>query len=174
VILYRVAWQQEVGRTTIDGIRLDPHDWRSIEPPTRNFTAPDMPHPLDALFGDQAKLLGYDLKREGATLQIDLAWQAQRDITNNYKVFAHVFDPTTETIVAQWDAMPRDNAYPTSRWRADEVVTETLTIPLAVVPPGEYRIAIGLYEPAGRLPVSGATGIDATHQRVILSEAIKP
>ena len=40
VILYRIASQQEVGRTTIDGLRLDPHDWRSIEPPARNFTAP--------------------------------------------------------------------------------------------------------------------------------------
>ncbi len=85
-----------------------------------------MPHPLDAVFGDQIQLLGYDVKREGDVLKIDLAWKALRDITSNYKVFAHVFDPATETIVAQWDAMPRDNAYPTSRWIAGEVVTETL------------------------------------------------
>jgi hypothetical protein len=174
VILYRVASQQEVGRTTIDGLRLDPHDWRPIEPPARNFTAPVMPHALDALFGDQIRLLGYDLKREGDVLQIDLAWQALRDINSNYKVFAHVFDPTTDTIVAQWDAMPRSNAYPTSRWLANEVVTETLTILLTAVPSGEYRLALGLYEPAGRLPVSGTIGIDTAHQRVILPEAIKP
>jgi hypothetical protein len=119
-------------------------------------------------------LLGYDLKREGDVLKIDLAWKALRDITGNYKVFAHVFDPATETIATQWDAMPRDNAYPTSRWIANEVVTETLTIPLTDVPPGEYRIAIGLYEPAGRLPVSGTIGIDVRNQRVILAEAIRP
>ncbi|HTP09939.1 MAG TPA: hypothetical protein VMP08_16895, partial [Anaerolineae bacterium] len=174
VILYRVASQQEVGRTTIDGLRLDPHDWRSIEPLARNFSAPVMPHSLDTIFGDQIRLLGYDLRREGDTLKIDLAWRALRDITSNYKVFAHVFDPATENIVAQWDAMPRDNAYPTSRWITNEVVTETLTIPLTAVPPGDYRIAIGLYEPAARLPVSGTLGIDAAHQRVILPEAIKP
>jgi hypothetical protein len=174
VILYRVASQQEVGRTTIDGIRLDPHDWQSIEPPARNFTAPAMAHALDAVLGDQIRLLGYDLKREGDMLKIDLAWQALHNIDRNYKVFAHVFDPATETIVAQWDAMPRANAYPTSRWIANEVVTETLTIPLTAVLPGDYRIAIGLYEPASRLPVSGTIGIDAAHQRVILPEAIKP
>ncbi len=174
VILYRVASQAEVGRTTIDGIHLDPHAWRAIEPPARNFNAPTMSQPLDAVFGDQIQLLGYDLKREGDTLQIDLAWQARRDITRNYKVFAHIFDPATETIVAQWDAMPRHNAYPTSRWIANEVITETLLIPLANVPPGEYRIAIGLYEPAGRLPVSGTHAIDAAQQRVVLTEAIRP
>jgi hypothetical protein len=176
VILYRIASKQEVGRTAIDGLRLDPHDWRSIEPPTRNFTAPDMPHALDAIFDDQIQLLGYDLKREGegGVLKIDLAWQALRDITGNYKVFAHVYDPATETIAAQWDAMPRDNAYPTSRWIANEVVTETLSIPLTDVPPGEYRIAVGLYEPAGRLPVSGTTGIDAGNRRVKLEEEIGP
>ena len=174
VILYRVASQEEVGRTTIDGLRLDPHDWRSIEPPARNFTAPVMTHPLDAVFGDQIQLLGYDLKREGDTLKIDLAWQALRDITSNYKVFAHVFDPATDKVAAQWDALPRDNAYPTTRWIANEVVTETLTIPLTDVPPGDYRIALGLYEPAGRLPISGTMGIDAANQRVILAEEISP
>jgi hypothetical protein len=174
VILYRVASQQEVGRTTIDGLRLDPHDWRALEPPARNFTTPAMPHTLDAIFGDQIRLLGYDLKREGDVLQIDLAWQAVRDITSNYKVFAHIYDPATETIATQWDAMPRDNAYPTSRWIANEIVTETLTIPLATVPPGDYRLAIGLYEPAVRLPVSGTIGIDAAQQRVVLTETIRP
>ncbi len=174
VILYRIASRQEVGRTAIDGIQLDPHDWRAIEPPAHNFTAPAMPHPLDAVFGDQIQLLGYGLKREGDVLKIDLAWKALRDITSNYKVFAHVYDPRTETIAAQWDAMPRDNAYPTSRWIANEVVTETLTIPMTGVPPGDYRLAVGLYEPAGRLPLSGTTGIDAENRRVILAEKIRP
>ncbi|NTU62104.1 MAG: YfhO family protein [Chloroflexi bacterium] len=173
VILYRIVSQQEVGRTTIDGLRLEPHDWRSIEPPARNFTAPVMPHLLDAVFGDQIQLLGYDLKREGDVLKIDLAWKALRNIDRNYKVFAHVFDPATKAITAQWDAMPRDNAYPTSRWIENEVVTETLTIPLTNVPPGDYRIAVGLYELAGRLTVSGALGIDAGNRRVILAEEMR-
>ena len=174
VILYRIASQAEVGRTTIDGIRLDGHDWRSIEPPARNFTVPALPHALDAVFGDQIQLLGYAVRREGDVLKIDLAWQALRDITGNYKVFAHVFDPATEKAAAQWDAMPRGNAYPTSRWIENEVVTETLTIPLTDVPLGDYRIALGLYEPAGRLPISGTMGIDAANQRVILAEEISP
>jgi hypothetical protein len=174
VILYRVAAQEEVGRATIDGLRLDVHDWRSIAPPARNFTAPVLPHALDAVFGDQIQLLGYAVRREGDVLKIDLAWQALRRIDRNYKVFAHIFDPATEKVAAQWDAMPRDNAYPTSRWIENEVVTETLSIPLTEVAPRDYRIAVGLYEPAGRLPLSGTTGADAGNQRVILAEEIRP
>jgi hypothetical protein len=175
VILYRVASKEEVGRAIIDNIRIDQfHTWKPVAPPSRSFVAPPMSHALDAIFGDQIQLLGYNLKRDRDTLKIDLAWKALRDITANYKVFAHVFDPQTETIAAQWDAMPRDNAYPTSRWLANEVVTETLTIPLAAVPPGAYRVSVGLYEPAGRLPISGTTEIDAANQRVILAEEIKP
>jgi hypothetical protein len=174
VILYRIASRQEAGRATIDGLRLDPHDWRSIEPPARNFTAPAMPHPLDAVFSGQIRLLGYDVKREDDVLKIDLAWQALRDITRNYKVFAHVYDPVTEAIAAQWDALPRDNAYPTSRWIANEVITETLAIPLTGVPAGDYRLAVGVYEPAGRLPVSGTARIDVGNRRVVLEEEIKP
>ncbi len=173
VILYRVDSRQEVGRTTIDNLRVDQlHAWQPVEPSARNFSAPQMPHSLDATFDDQIQLLGYDLKHEGETLKIDLAWKALRDTDQNYKVFAHVFDPVTEQIVAQWDTMPRNNAYSTSRWLKNEVVTETLSIPLTGVPAGEYRVAIGLYESAGRLPVSGAVGIDAANQRVILEEKV--
>ncbi len=131
-----------------------------------------MSHPLDATFGNQIHLLGYDLKRDGEVLNINLAWQALRDIDQNYKVFAHVFDPVTEQIVAQWDAMPRNNTYPTSRWIENEVVTETISIPLTGVPAGEYRVALGLYNSGGRLPVSGTVGIDAANQRVILEEKV--
>ena len=174
VILYRIASKEEAGRTTIDGLRLDSPDWQAIEPPARNFTAPALPHPLDVIFGNQIRLLGYAVNRTGDVLTIDLAWQALRDIAGNYKVFAHVYDPATETIAAQWDAMPRDNAYPTSRWLADEVVTETLTIPLTGVPAGDYRIALGLYDATGRLSLSGTTEVDAGKRRVILAQAIRP
>jgi len=42
------------------------------------------------------------------------------------------------------------------------------------VPAGDYRIAVGLYEPAGRLPISGMIGVDAGNRRVILEEEIRP
>jgi hypothetical protein len=102
-------------------------------------------------------------------LTLTPAWKALTNISANYKVFVHVFDPATEKIVAQFDAMPHNNAYPTSRWLNGEVVTDTIAISLADVPIGSYRIALGLYlPPSDRLPVSGQKDVD----RVILAEAV--
>lgn len=172
VIVYRAASQQELGRTTIDGLRVDQiGDWRSIEPPARSFTAPALTQPLDVTFGDQIRLLGYDLIRADRSLTLKLAWQAQRAIDQNYKVFVHVFDPATEKIVAQSDVMPRNNAYPTSRWIGGEVITDTITLSLADAPPGAYRIAVGLFDDNGRLPISGS-GAEVANQRVVLADVI--
>lgn len=175
VILYRVASKEEVGRTTLDNIPLgSTYTWRSIEPPPRDFVEPPVPTRVDAIFGDQIELLGYDLAQDAATLIITPTWKAVTGVDSNYKVFVHVFDPATEKIVAQSDAMPRDNAYPTSRWLRGEVISDTIVLPLDAVPPGSYRIAIGLYDPAtsDRLPIGGDRNIDAANRRVILDDVI--
>ncbi len=173
VIVYRVASQQELGRTTIDGLRVDQvGDWRGVEPPARTFTPPPLSHSLGVTFNDQIRLLGYDLTRGDRSITVNLAWQALRDIDQNYKVFVHVFDPATEKIVAQSDVMPRNNTYPTSRWISGEVITDTITLSLADAPPGDYRIAIGLFNETGRLPISGS-GAQVANQRVVLDEVIE-
>jgi hypothetical protein len=168
-----VASQIEVGRTTIDGLHLDEnYTWRNVEPPGRNFTLFPLPHPLAVTYGDQIRLMGYEVARTDRTVTLNIAWQALRDIDQNYKVFVHVFDPATAKIVAQSDLMPRNNAYPTSRWIMGEVVTDTLALSLADAPPGSYRVAIGLFDEAGRLPISGA-GSEVANQRVVLDEVIE-
>jgi hypothetical protein len=173
VILYRVASQAEVGRATMAGLRLDEFDvWRSVEPPARNFGVPPLAHPLRVTFGDQIRLLGCDVVRDDRALTLQVAWQAVRDLDQNYRVFVHVFDPATETIVAQSDAMPRHDAYPTSRWIGGEVVTDTIGLSLADASPGSYRIAFGLFDAAGRLPTSGS-GADVANRRVVLDEVIE-
>jgi hypothetical protein len=173
VIMYRVASQQELGRTTIDGLRVDQlGDWRSVEPPARGFALPTVAHSLDVTFGDQIRLLGYDVTRVNGALTVNLAWQALRDIDQNYKVFVHLFEPAAEKIVAQSDVMPRNNTYPTSRWLSGEVITDTIALSLADVPPGSYRVAIGLFDESGRLTISGS-GAEVANQRVVLDEVIE-
>ena len=161
MILYHIASRQEAGRTTVDGLRLDPHDWRPVEPPARNFTAPAMPHSLDAVFGDQIQLLGYEIRREGGVLKIDLAWKALRDITGTYKVFAHLFDPATGDSVAQADAQPYQGWRPTTLWWPGDPQVDNLTkISLDGLPPGRYSIALGVYDSATmqRLPATDNQG----------------
>ncbi|HZY45654.1 MAG TPA: hypothetical protein VFF70_12990, partial [Anaerolineae bacterium] len=58
-ILYRVASKEEVGRTTLDGLRLDStYAWTAIEPPLRDLVERPVPIRVDAIFGDQIELLG--------------------------------------------------------------------------------------------------------------------
>ncbi len=173
VIVYRAASQTEVGRTAIDGLRVDQSGaWRSIAPPVRNFTLPTMTNTLAVDYGDRIRLAGYEVVRANRTLTVNLTWQALRDVDQNYKVFVHVFDPATEKIVAQSDVMPRNNAYPTSRWIQGEVITDSIALSLADAPPGAYRIAIGLFDDTGRLPISGS-GAEVANQRVVLEDVIE-
>jgi hypothetical protein len=141
----------------------------------RHFTVPEMQRELGVTFGREALLLGYDLAREGEELHLELYWQALRPMEMDYKVFIHLFDPATETIVTQHDAMPREGRYPTSRWTEGEVVSDSITLSLADAMPGHYRLAVGVYDPAtvDRLPAVDAAGLPIRDNRVVLTEEIE-
>jgi hypothetical protein len=146
-----------------------------VTAPQRHFTVPEMGREVGTNFGGEVLLLGYDLAREGKELRLELHWQALRQMETDYKVFVHLFDPTTETIVAQHDAMPREGRCPTSRWAKGEVVSDSITLSLAEVPPGHYRLAVGIYDPetVDRLPAVDAAGRPIPDNRVVLAEEIE-
>ncbi len=162
---------------TEEGSYLSPSAFEVVGHP-RSFTLPTMAHRADVNFGQQIKLLGYDVKSQisNAKSQISLMlyWQALAMPQGDYKVFVHLFDPADEQIAAQHDAMPFDNRYPTSWWVAGEVISETVTLDLKDVKPGTYRLAAGLYEPrtVTRLAAVGPNGARLDADRAILPEAI--
>jgi hypothetical protein len=178
VVWYRVASLQEIGRVRVPGIRLDSlHGEREMLPPPRNFAAPPMQHRVEATFGDRIRLLGYDLAQEGNRIALTLHWQALADIGADYKFFVHVFDPATERIVAQADAMPGGNAYPTSRWVEGEVVSERVELELESeleLEAGVLRVATGWYDPtrSDRLAAFDAEGRALAGNRLIFDEEI--
>jgi hypothetical protein len=133
-----------------------------------------MAHSLEALFGEEIKLLGYDLTREDNALRLNLHWRAIQRPEGYYKVFVHVLDPETGTGVAQHDAVPRNWAYPTNWWEADEVVSEEIALKMEDVPSGTYQLAVGMYDPegGGRLPISDDTGESHPRDRLVLPDEI--
>ena len=143
--------------------------------PERHFAAPEMQRDLEVTLGGEVRLLGYDLAREGEELRLELHWQAIQQMETDYKVFVHLFDPATETIVTQWDAMPQGGRYPTSRWAEGEVVSDSVALSLTEAPPGRYRLAVGVYNPGtvDRLPAVDAAGHPVPDDRVILGEEIE-
>ena len=83
-------------------------------------------------------------------------WHALKRMPESYKVFAHLRRAGTDEIVSQVDAIPRNWTYPTDWWEANEFITDTLSIPLNDIEPGQYELWLGLYddETGERLPVA--------------------
>ncbi|MCA9968842.1 MAG: hypothetical protein KC425_01440, partial [Anaerolineales bacterium] len=128
----------------------------------RDFTPPPLQSRLDALFGREITLLGYDVRQwDTRTFTLRLAWQTAAAPAADYTVFVHVLGLDGVCCVWQQDAMPRQNAYPTTRWLPDEVVVDEYEIVLPEdLPPGKYPVEVGLYiaETGQRLQVQAADG----------------
>lgn len=120
--------------------------------------APEMEHPLDAVFGP-IRLRGYNLTGQavpGKDLSLTLVWQAAEQPTENLKVFAHLLDESGKP-VAQSDGIPVDGARPTDGWRPSEVVQDERRVRLpTALPAGTYGLGVGLYraDTGQRVPVT--------------------
>ena len=127
----------------------------------------------EAFFGEVMRLLGYDLSSAKDELTLTLWWQAAKTPAQDYKRFVHLYNVESGAVPAQDDAMPRDWTYPTSRWVAGEVVSETITLATEGLPPGAYRLGVGWYVPetGARLPARDEVGQPVPDDRVTLSEA---
>lgn len=112
-----------------------------IATPDRNFDMPEMAFTSNAVWQNGIQLRGYDLA--GRVTRVTLYWQTERLINQNLRLFVHVLDG--ETIVAQWDGIPADWTRPTTGWIPGEIITTQHTFD---VPPGDYTLRIGWYDPA--------------------------
>jgi hypothetical protein len=116
-------------------------------------------------FDQQIDLVGYHLAKDSARpgnyFRLLLYWRANEGVVGNYSVFVHLVDDRGNTW-AQADSLPANGIYPTWAWIPTEVVEDEHLLPLeANVPPGDYRLSIGLYEldTLSRLRVSDSEGI---------------
>ncbi len=108
-------------------------------------------NPLPASFADQIDLLGYNFSDHqivrGETLDLTLFWSPRGRPAHDYTVFVHLLDSSGQ-LRAQADSPAASGKYPTSVWDAGEVIADLHTLSLAPdLPAGEYKIAIGLYDP---------------------------
>ncbi len=103
--------------------------------------------PID--FENKIQLTRYDIAnpviQRGDPLLIRLEWRALASLDQDYTVFAHVLDARGQ-IVAASDSAPRKGALPTTRWHVNIPVADGIVLPIpAEVPPGAYRVEMGLY-----------------------------
>jgi hypothetical protein len=101
------------------------------------------------------------LAHAGATWPLTLTWQSLATADVNYTLFVHLATAPNAPPIAQEDAQPCDNSYPTTWWTPGEVIQEERRIAIpANAPPGLYVLAVGVYDLATgqRLPMRAADG----------------
>jgi hypothetical protein len=126
--------------------------------------APPVGHPLAADFGDAIRLRGYDLDtsqvRSSGTITVTLVWEGLDVPNTDLTMFVHVLG-ADGTRIGQVDVPPGGDRWPTSQWGRGRYITSVQRVPVvADAPPGEYHLAIGLYNQQGfvRLPLRAAPG----------------
>ena len=142
---------EEIGRLPIGDFQVE--GW------PRNFDPPQPQVEIEATYGDQAKLVGFDAATDtlapGDTLSARVYWQAESEFSEDYKVFFQLIGPDG-LLHGQVDQIPGSGQYPTTGWLPGEYITDDYAVALAQdAPSGDYQIAIGLYNAntGQRLPV---------------------
>jgi hypothetical protein len=118
---------------------------------------------LEAVLGERVELTGFaldeDALRAGKPAQLTLFWKVIKPVGGYYKVFVHLRDASNQN-VAQADHAPSESpgTIPDRQWSVGEIIPDLsyLTVP-AGLPAGEYRLLVGMYDPATseRLRVQG-------------------
>lgn len=109
-----------------------------------------------AQFGAFADLLDAraESAADGASLTLTLVWRARAAADKDYTLLVHAYDGAG-ALTGQADGPPAGGDFPTSRWVAGAVFTETRQLPW---PSAAASAHIGFYDPDGfaRQPVRGA------------------
>ncbi|HLV34947.1 MAG TPA: hypothetical protein VKY59_07540, partial [Spirillospora sp.] len=126
-----------------------------------------MQHETNIRFGDHIILTGYDQSVEnvhpGESVDFTFYWNAPTTPDNNYSLFIHLVPADEYTVLAQVDGAPAVPERLTLTWDdpGETLISPTFTLNIpADVPPGDYRVMIGLYqfESGVRLPVTDGDG----------------
>jgi hypothetical protein len=124
--------------------------------------------PSDATFGGQIRLLGYATERgearSGGSLTVTLAWQALAPVGVDYSVVTVLKDRNGQPVEQNQRGLG-GGGEGTSAWEAGRWVFRTSALAIRErTPPGEYTLAVGLYDSKARklLPVDGAAFADDT------------
>ncbi len=125
-------------------------------PLIRVLPAPLVEPPANALRLDRPitgdlVLLAYQrehlTRRDGNRLRLALYWKPVGRLPTSLKVSARLLDAAGE-MIAQQDSLPVHNAYPTTAWRAGEVVRDVYDLPLPEGSGGGIRVLVIVYNPS--------------------------
>lgn len=94
-------------------------------------------------------------------------WRVEKDLAIDYTSFVHVGSPT---LVAQRDGQPCLGLFPTSRWRAGDLIRDSFAITIPPeTPAGDYPLYLGwyTYPDLERLPLVDPQPAAGDHRALI-------
>lgn len=111
------------------------------------------PHPLEAVFGGEISLIGYDLTpietRPGETIHVETHWRAETGPEDNYVLRLELVDGSGQ-VVMTWQGPLATRLYPTDAWQPGEYVRGQHSISLPHdVAPGRYQVRLSVVTPSG-------------------------
>ncbi len=132
-------------------VPLLPHQWPGLHPA----------RPVGANFGGQIRLVGYDLPtgatvEAGQSLPLALYWETLAAPGQDLTLFIHLVNDGEQA--AGFDGPPQ---FPTRYWQPGYTLIDSRLLSLpADLPPGQYTLLIGWYNPDGlaRLPLVDGQG----------------
>ena len=97
----------------------------------------------------------------GQPLSLQLYWETAAAVAPDHTVFIHLLDETGELVLAG-DGPPAGGYFPTSLWQPGDIIPDAHTLQLpADLPPGNYQVAIGLYDPTNGIRLLRDAGGDS-------------
>ena len=112
-----------------------------------------------ATFGAALALAGGAAVATGDSVHGQLDWRVVDRPAFLPAVFVHVYD-ASGALVAQSDGPPANGFAPVDLWEPGDGLSDTRVIDVSGLPPGEYMVAVGVYNPSdgARLPASDGDG----------------
>lgn len=147
--LHDLASGQNLPLTSVDGQPIEQLVLDQIKVTGPSALLPSSALALDASFGDQIGLIGYEFGAVDADNRttLTLYWQARAPIQRNYAVFVHLLDSAGQ-LLTQADGQPQQGRYPTHWWDVDEIVVDQHSLELpGDLAAGSYSVLVGLYAP---------------------------
>jgi hypothetical protein len=139
----------------------------------RSGTIPRMQHPLDAVWNQAFRLLGYDLRvvsgsSNSGWLELDLYWQSLAATETDYVVSIQLVNAQEQPVLS-YEGHPVAGNAPTSSWQEGEVVQDFHSVPYENLSGDKYWLKVALRDPQTREPLPVEIGGDVAHSVTLAS-----
>jgi hypothetical protein len=129
-----------------------------------------MEHRVEAQFGDDIELLGYDLSKKsvkpGESFTVTYYFRADDEVDEGWKLFVHGEGTGP---FKNLDHVPVSGLYPIEDWQPGQIVADEHEIKVSKKwKPGHFDVYLGFWHKSdGRLPVSGDVEVDEDRAKVV-------